>query len=70
MSAEEMEALNKQVDSEVTVQGGRSKPTMNDILVFQIVLLPWVLGKVHVYTSSYLTCTGPKIIHTSLGSCS
>ncbi|EIE23991.1 DnaJ-domain-containing protein [Coccomyxa subellipsoidea C-169] len=45
MSAEEMEALNKQVDSEVTVQGGRSKPTMNDILVFQIVLLPWILGK-------------------------
>lgn len=52
LSAEEMEALEKQVDSEVTVQGGRKKPNMKDILLCQLVLLPWNLGKVLAYPSS------------------
>ncbi|KAK9906567.1 hypothetical protein WJX75_004318 [Coccomyxa subellipsoidea] len=45
LSAEEVKALEKQVDSEVTVQGGRKKPNMKDILLCQLVLLPWNLGK-------------------------
>ncbi|BDA46352.1 DnaJ homolog subfamily C member 25 [Coccomyxa sp. Obi] len=37
--------LEAEVDREVTVQGGRSKPALRDILVFQLLLLPWSLAK-------------------------
>lgn len=46
LSPEELEGLERQVDSEVTVQGGRSKPTIRDTLAFQLIYLPVALGKV------------------------
>lgn len=48
LSEEELEALEKQVDAEVKVQGGRSKPTIRDTLGFQLLLLPINAYKVNL----------------------
>lgn len=45
LTEEEKKELEAQVDREVTVQGGRSKPALKDTLVFQLFLLPWSLAK-------------------------
>lgn len=46
LTEDEKKELEAQVDREVTVQGGRSKPALKDTLVVQLFLLPWSLAKV------------------------
>ena len=55
LTEEEKRELEAQVDQEVTVQGGRSKPAIKDTLVVQLFLLPWSLAKVISDSSFSLT---------------
>lgn len=54
LSKEDMEALEKEVDAEVKVQGGRSKPTIKDTVGYQLILLPISAYKV---SPKLLRCT-------------
>lgn len=46
LDGEELAELERQVDSECVVQGGRQKPQLTDILAYQLLLLPIKLFQV------------------------
>ena len=48
LDGEEMAELERQVDSECVVQGGRQKPQLTDILAYQLLLLPVKLFQVRL----------------------
>jgi hypothetical protein len=51
LSHEDLKALERLVDAEVVVQGGRSKPTLRDTLLYQLLMIP-----INTYKVAHCAC--------------
>ena len=57
LDSEELAELERSVDAECTVQGGRKRPVPADILAWQLLLLPLRLAEVRVWQAASLLTT-------------